>query len=180
MTLARASRLVVCCTLLGGLAACGDGGIPEIRSWMDGVRKDAKIIVPTLSEPKKYTPFVYAGNSAVDPYNPSKLAIAFAKLKTNSNNTLKPDADRRREPLESYPLDALKMVGTLEKPGISFALLLADKTVFQIKAGNYIGQNFGMVTKVTESAVEIKEIVQDAAGDWVERNAKLELQETKK
>ena len=123
---------------------------------------------------------MYGGKGSPDPYSPEKLAIALAKLKPSSSNALKPDIDRRREPLEAYPLDALKMVGTLEKPGLTFALLQADRTVFQIKVGNYIGQNFGKVTKVTESAVELKEIVQDAAGDWVERNAKLELQETKK
>jgi type IV pilus assembly protein PilP len=74
----------------------------------------------------------------------------------------------------------LKMVGTLQKPGLSYALLQTDKTIFQAKVGNYVGQNFGMITKISDSEVELKEIVQDAAGDWVERKAKLELQETKK
>ncbi|MEO8408461.1 MAG: pilus assembly protein PilP, partial [Oxalobacteraceae bacterium] len=74
----------------------------------------------------------------------------------------------------------VKMVGTLQKPGLSYALLQVDKTVYQIKAGNYVGQNFGMVTKVTETVIEIKEVVQDASGEWTERQAKLELQESKK
>ena len=122
----------------------------------------------------------YDSKASVDPYNPKKLMVAFARAQNNSSSMLKPDMERRREPLESYPLDTLKMVGTLQKPGVTYALLLADKTVFQVKIGNYIGQNFGLITKVTESDVELKEIVQDASGDWIERPAKLELQESKK
>ena len=72
------------------------------------------------------------------------------------------------------------MVGTLQKTGLGYALIQADKTVYQAKVGNYIGQNFGMVTKVGDTAVELKEIVQDASGEWTERKAQLELQESKK
>ena len=180
MSRPMAARIVLSAAMLAGMAGCSDGGIPEIRSWMEEVRRNAKVVIVKVSEPKKFTPFLYGGKSSMDPYNPNKLAIALAKLKPESSNKLKPDVDRRREALEAYPLDTLKMVGTLEKPGLTYALLQADKTVFQIKAGNYIGQNYGIVTRVTEASVEIKEIVQDAAGDWVERNAKLELQETKK
>ena len=88
--------------------------------------------------------------------------------------------ERRREPLEAFPLDALKMVGTLRKTGLGYALIQVDKTVYQAKVGNYIGQNFGMITRVSDTAVELKEIVQDASGEWTERKAQLELQESKK
>jgi type IV pilus assembly protein PilP len=170
---------IVAIALLGSLAACGNSGVQEVKAWMDEVRQQTKVSIPKLSQPKKFTPFVYAGKNVIDPYDPKKLSIAFAKLQSN-NSGLKPDLERRREPLEGYPLDTLKMVGTLQKPGLSFALIQADKTVFQVKAGNYIGQNFGIVSGITETAVELKEIVQDASGEWVERKAKLELQETKK
>ncbi|AMO98314.1 pilus assembly, PilP family protein [Collimonas arenae] len=105
--------------------------------------------------------------------------MALAKLQGKSNG-LKPNLDRRRETLENYPLDTIKMVGTLQKVGLSYALLQVDKTVFQAKVGNYIGQNFGMVTAINESEVTLKEIVQDASGEWVERDAKLALQESTK
>jgi len=165
--------------LVLSLAGCGDDGVPEIKLWMDGVREQTKVAIPTLSPPKKFTPFSYEAKNLVDPYSPSKLAIAFAKLQSNSSG-MKPDMERRREPLEAYPLDVLKMVGTLQKPGLNYALILADKTLFQVKAGSHLGQNFGMVSGITETAVELKEIVQDASGEWVERKAKLELQEAKK
>ena len=175
----RIVNTVVIATLLAGLSACGDGGVQEIKDWMKDVRLHTKVSIPQLSPPKTYTPFVYAGAGRVDPYNPSKMTVAFAKLQTNSKG-LRPDLERRREPLENYPLDTLKMVGTLEKPGLSYALIEADRTVYQIKTGNHMGQNFGIVTHVSETAVDLKEIVQDASGEWVERKAKLELQEIKK
>lgn len=180
MIFSRLHKTLFMITVGVGLTACGDGGIQEVKQWMDEVRQQTKVAVPKLSEPKKFVPFNYTGKDSLDPYNSNKLAIAFAKLKADSGNSLKPDMDRRREALESYPLDTLKMVGTLQKPGLSYALIQADKTVFQAKVGNYLGQNFGMITNIAENEIELKEIVQDAAGEWVERKAKLELQETKK
>ncbi len=175
----RVSRVFVTATLLAGLSGCGDGGVQEIKDWMKDVRLHTKVSIPQLSPPKTFTPFVYAGAGSVDPYNPSKMTVAFAKLQANSKG-LKPDLERRREPLENYPLDTLKMVGTLERPGLSYALVEADRVVYQIKVGNYMGQNFGIVTHISETAVDLREIAQDASGEWVERKAKLELQEIKK
>lgn len=162
------------------LSGCGDAGVQEVKQWMEDVRRQTPVTVKKLPEPKKFTPFVYSAKDDPDPYSPDKLAVALAKLKVNSSSPIKPDLERRREPLESYPLDSIRMVGTLEKPGLSYALLQVDKTVFQIKVGNYIGQNFGMVTKITDTEVELKEIVRDAAGEWTERKSTLELQENKK
>jgi type IV pilus assembly protein PilP len=162
------------------LSGCGDGGVQEVKTWMAEVKQQTPVTVQKLSAPKKFTPFVYSAKDEIDPYNPVKLSVALAKLQASSNSSIKPDLDRRKEPLESFPLDTIKMVGTLEKPGLSYALLQVDKSVFQAKVGNYIGQNFGMITKITDAEVELKEIVRDAAGEWVERKAKLELQESKK
>jgi type IV pilus assembly protein PilP len=81
--------------------------------------------------------------------------------------------------LEGFPLDAIKMVGTLQKAGVAYALLQIDRSVYQVRTGQHLGQNFGLITSVNEDAVTIKEIVQDATGDWVERMAKLELQDSK-
>lgn len=172
-------RLGISSLLLVGLSGCGDGGVEDVSQWMKEVREQTKIAIKPLSEPKKFAPFTYDAKGREDPYSPNKLAIALAKLKKDSGS-IHPDLDRRREALESYPLDNLRMVGTLAKPGLTYALLQADKSVFQVKVGNYIGQNLGMVIKITDTEVEIKEIVQDASGEWVEREAKLELQETQK
>lgn len=162
------------------LAGCGDGGVQEVKQWMSDVRKSTPVTVEKISEPKKFTPFTYAVKDDVDPFSPVKLSAALAKVQAASGNGIKPDLERRKEPLENYPLDSIKMVGTLEKPGLTYALLQIDKAVFQAKVGNHLGQNFGTITKITESEVHIKEIVRDAAGEWTERAAKLELQENKK
>ena len=179
MSPSRSARALLCFLLPGLLAACGDGGLQEVRQWMDETRRQTRVFVPKLTEPKKFTPFTYAGKSAADPYSPAKFVNAMA-TPAASGNRFQPNMDRRREPLESFPLDNLKMVGTLRKQGASFALVQAEHTVFQARVGSYIGQNFGQITKITDSEVELKETVQDAAGEWVERTAKLELQEIKK
>jgi type IV pilus assembly protein PilP len=87
---------------------------------------------------------------------------------------------RRKEPLESYPLDAMKMVGSLIKEGRPVALLRIDNLVYQVSPGNYLGQNFGKVLKIGETELVLREIVQDAAGEWIERTATLQLQERSK
>jgi type IV pilus assembly protein PilP len=164
--------------LLGLLYGCGDGGIQDVNQWMQETRQQTRVSIKPLSPPKTFAPYAYDAKGREDPYSPNKLAIAFAKSK--GGGSIHPNLDRRREALESYPLDTLHMVGTLSKPGMTYALIQADKSVYQVKVGNYIGQNLGMVTKITESEIELKEVVQDASGEWVEREAKLELQETQK
>ena len=180
MRLARSLAPCGAVLLVLSVSGCGDGGVQELRQWMDEVRRSTPVTVQKLAEPKKFAPFVYAVKDEVDPYNPAKLAVALAKLQAKSSNGIKPDLDRRKEVLESYPLDTIKMVGTLEKPGVIYALLQVDKSIIQAKVGNHVGQNFGVITKITEEEVQVKEIVRDAAGEWTERPTKLELQENKK
>ena len=166
--------LLVATTLLG----CSQEA--QIRDWMEQTKRQTPVRVPHISPPKTFTPFTYKRQDTVDPFNAVKLSVAFAKLQAKSGKGLKPDMDRRKEPLEQYPLDTIKMVGTLQKPGLAYAILEVDKAIFQVKVGNYIGQNFGMITGISEDALELKEIVQDASGEWVERKARLELQESGK
>jgi type IV pilus assembly protein PilP len=173
-------KIVVALFLLASLSACGDGGVNEVREWMDTVKKETRANVPKLSEPKVYEAVPYSGKGLTDPFNSAKLLLVLARLKAESGNGLRPDLDRRKEALEQFPLDSLKMVGLIEDKKLRNALIQVDKTVYQARVGNYLGQNFGMITKITEAEVEIKEIVQDAAGEWVERTATLELQEAKK
>jgi type IV pilus assembly protein PilP len=171
----RASALLLASLSLYG---CGDGGIQEVSQWMQEVRQQTRVSIKPLSPPKQFTPYTYDAKGREDPYSPNKLAVAFAKAK--GAGAIHPNLERRREALESYPLDTLHMVGTLSKPGMTYGLIQADKSVYQVKVGNYIGQNFGMITRITDNEIELKEVVQDASGEWVEREAKLELQETQK
>lgn len=177
-SLQRLARLIPL-AMLGALQGCGDGGVQEVKQWMDEVRSQTPVKVQKISPPKTFTPFTYGGKDQPDPYSPAKLDVALARADVKSSSPIKPDLERRREVLENFPLDTVKMVGTMQKPGLSYALLQVDKAVYQIKVGNYVGQNFGIVTRITETEVELKEVVRDAAGEWTERKAKLELQETK-
>jgi len=164
--------------MLIALYGCGDSGIQGVNQWMQQVKQETRMSVKPLSPPKTFTPFTYEAKGREDPYSANKMAVAFAKAK--GIGSIHPNLDRRREALESYPLDILHMVGTLSKPSMTYALIQADNSVYQVKVGNYIGQNLGMITKITDSEIELKEVVQDASGEWVEREAKLELQETQK
>jgi type IV pilus assembly protein PilP len=164
-----------------GLVACGESNVDEVQKWMDLTKSQTRPLIVKLSEPKKFTPFSYEEKDKVDPFNPTKLSVVLAKLRDQGRNGVKPDLDRRREPLESVSLDTLKMVGTLTSGTSRYALLQSDaKMVYQAKVGNYVGQNFGLIMKINDDSIEIKEIVLDGAGDWVERPTTLELQEAKK
>jgi type IV pilus assembly protein PilP len=170
-------RATLLLPLLLALAGCGDSDVQEVRQWMKEVDARTQPTVQPLQAPKTFVPFAYAQVDQTDPFNANKLLTELAKARPGGG--LQPDTNRRKEFLESFPLDAMKMVGTMEKNKQMFGLLQIDRTVYQVRPGQHAGQNFGLVTTVTEDAVTIKEIVQDAAGDWVERMSKLELQESK-
>lgn len=158
------------------LSGCGDSDVREVRDWMAQTQRDTRPNVKPLVEPKDFLPYAYADREAIDPFNPNKLLGELAKAAAASNNPNQPDLGRAREQLESYPLDTMQMVGTMEKGGVRYALLQIDRALYQVRPGQRIGQNFGVVTHVGEDDVNVREVVQDAAGEWVERMAKLELQ----
>ncbi len=163
------------------LAGC-DADRTELQSWMDETRRTTPPITEKIAEPKKFEPFVYQAAGETDPFSLAKMRVAGTTVAGRASNGLQPDSGRRREPLEAYPLDNLKLVGNLRRGSTNVALLQADTSVFQVRVGNYVGQNFGRVLRISESEVAIRETVQDAAGDWVERDTALQLQvqETKK
>lgn len=161
------------------LSACG-GEDEELRQWMADVRKEVRPAISTLTEPRTFEPFIYDDRDRIDPFDPTKLANALRKLASKSNNGLAPDMNRRKEPLEGFPLDALAMVGYLLRAGQRTALVRADGVIYEVRVGNYLGENFGLVTKISDSDIALKEVVQDASGEWIERVSTLELQEGKK
>jgi len=161
------------------LAGCSGGNEGELRTWMDDTRKTMRPTTQPVPEPKQFTPFSYEAKALIDPFDPQKMILAAARQaqSRSSTSSIRPDLDRRREMLEGYPLDQLKMVGTLRQAGNQVALIDAAGQTFMVRRGNYVGQNFGLVTSISETEVDLKEIVQDAAGEWIERPTKLELQE---
>ncbi|MCO5107825.1 MAG: pilus assembly protein PilP [Burkholderiaceae bacterium] len=168
-------RLLTLAAVLA-LAGCSNDQ-SELRAWMQQVRADTKPIQERIEEPKKFAPFRYDDVAEVDPFSPEKLATVLDGPQRPGAGGLKPDLNRRREALEAFPLDAIRMVGHLANGRQNHALLQVDKTVYQAHVGNYAGQNFGVITRISENEVLLKELVQDAAGDWVQRESTLRLQE---
>ncbi|UVW29126.1 pilus assembly protein PilP [Massilia sp. H6] len=161
------------------LAGCGDGDVKEVRDWMEQVERETVPAVKPLPEPKQFVPYAYNPGGAVEPFSPDKLLGEMARVAQASGNPMQPNLNRPREPLESYPLDMMRMVGTLQKGGASYALVQIDALLHQVRVGQRIGQNHGLITRVSDSAIDIREVVQDATGDWVERKATIELAESK-
>jgi type IV pilus assembly protein PilP len=179
----RTSLLLAAVVASSLLAAC-DAEQEEVQQWMQEQRASIKPQVQPIPEPKRFTPQAYTQEAAVDPFSQQKLVVALKRdsqqVGTPSAALLQPELNRRKEPLEAYPLDAMLMVGSLAKQGQPVALLKVDNLLYQVKPGNYLGQNYGRITKVTETEVVLRELVQDAAGEWVERVATLQLQEKSK
>lgn len=165
------------------ISGCGDLSTQEVKDWIVEERKRTLPKVTPLSPPKAYFPQRYAQEQAVEPFSAEKMAIAFKKenkLSEASDKLIAPELKRRKEPLEAMPLDAMVMVGSLNRGGVPIALLRIDKLLYQVQQGNYLGQNYGRINKIGETEITLREIVQDAGGEWIERTATLQLQERAK
>lgn len=159
-----------------GLAGCS-ADLGELQQWMEQQRREVRPTVTPLVAPKKFQPEAYEAFGGVDPFSTQKLSVAIKQEAAQPNSLLAAEMSRRREPLESFPLDSMSMVGSMTRQNARFALLRVDNLLHQVKAGDYLGQNFGRVTKITETDISLREIVQDAAGEWIERTSTLQLQE---
>lgn len=158
------------------LAACGGEEHQDIKNWMADASKDMHGRVQPIPEIRPFPIISYDAGDLPEPFNPSKVVPE----RRSGGGGIQPDFDRPREPLEAYPLESLKMVGVMRKDKVLHALIQVDSTVYQVRAGNHMGQSFGVITSVTDAQVNIKELVQDPTGqtaDWVERIATLQLQE---
>jgi type IV pilus assembly protein PilP len=177
MNYVKGTLALACAAVLTG---CISSGEDEIRQWISEERAQAKPRVTPLSEPKQFKPEPYGSDTQLEPFNPLKLTQALrrdsAQLASNAA-LIAPEMARRKEPLEAYPLDAIAMVGSLQSKGKPAALVTADKLLYQVAVGQYLGQNYGRITSITETGIQLREIVQDATGDWTERTTSLELQE---
>lgn len=165
------------------LAGCISSEQDELQQWMTEQRAQTKPQVQPIPEPKKFTPQAYTQQAVTDPFSNLKLTQALKRESSQSTSNaalIAPELSRRKEPLESYPLDTMAMVGALIKQGQPVALVRVDNLLYQVRPGNYLGQNYGRITKVSETEVVLREIVQDAAGEWIERPAILQLQERSK
>jgi type IV pilus assembly protein PilP len=159
-----------------GLVACS-GEQDELQAWMDQQRHEVQPSVQPLSPPQKFNPQAYSGMDGMEPFSTQKLTGALKQEARQPNSAVAAELNRRKEPLEAFPLDSMSMVGSVNKKGTQFALLKVDNLLYQVRVGEYIGQNYGKIMKITETEITLREIVQDAAGEWIERPTTLQLQE---
>jgi type IV pilus assembly protein PilP len=154
------------------LAGCGPSSHKDLQDWMAEQGKGVRGKLDPIPQIKPYEPFAYNDFDLPDPFKPRKIEPA----KTESTSKLAPDLNRRREPLEAFPLESLSMVGTLEKGHTLYALVKTpERDIYQVRQGNHMGQNFGVIVGITDADIKLKELVQDGAGDWSERSSTLNL-----
>ncbi len=166
-------------TLFGAavlLAGCG-ANTDELSQWMEQQKRETKPSVEPIAPPKKFVPAPYASITGVEPFSSQKIGTGTRIEGGQTNAMLAAQLRRRKEPLEAYPLDAMKMVGTVTRQGKPHALIEVDKLLHYVKVGEYVGQNYGQITKIDETELSLRELVQDAAGEWIERTTTLQLQE---
>ncbi len=163
--------------LLGcfALTGCGDRHLDEVKKFVKDSDKLPQGRIPPLPEVKPYEAFAYDAYDLVDPFKPRKIVPPKAVAGAGG---IQPDFNRRKEPLEAYPLENLKMVGTLQQQKVMHALVRSpDNNLFRVRAGNYMGQNFGRIVAINDTTIALKEIVQDSNGNWEEKDQALQLTE---
>ena len=154
--------------MLGG---CQGDRFDDLRSFMDTAGKDGKSKIEPLPEVKPVATFDYQQADLTDPFLPRNLRPTLGK------GGLQPDLDRPRQPLEEFPLDALRLAGSISRPGKPMRMVIKDPkgTLHTVGVGSRIGQNFGVISAINEGGLEIKELVQDSAGEWIESKAMMSL-----
>lgn len=165
--------LIIACALL--LASCGGEQYGDLKEELNRLTKDMRGKVAPLPVVKPYEPVPYLAADMADPFGPGKIELV-TKSSVGASK-LQPNHNRPKEPLESFPLETIRMVGVLQQGKETFGLVRADRNLYRVKSGNYIGQNFGLITVVSENDIKVRELIQDAGGDWTERVSTLQLQE---
>lgn len=158
------------------LTACNYETTDSIHTWLQSTRQQTKVQALPLSEPREFIPYPYAAHMLVEPFNNRKFELAY--LQQHSNAGLNPDFNRRQEPLEAFPIEMIRVVGTLSNQGKKTALLQVENMIYSVQVGQYAGQNFGKIERITDNTVELTELIPDVSKTWRKRTVLLGLQET--
>jgi len=173
-------KRLILIALCGALGACSGGEHEDLKQWMAESAKDMRGNIPKLPEVLPYQPVPYEVESLLDPFKSSKIEPESKSRQGNGKGgAFQPDFEARElrnSLLEKYPIESLKMIGYLNVNKQPMAVVQVEDKVKQVKVGDYIGLDFGMVTKISDKEVELRELIQDSAGDWSERKSSLYLQ----
>lgn len=166
---------LIVCLLLGG---CANNDMSDLKHYINIVKARPKGVIEKLPEITMVEPFLFQPDELRDPFRPLEQPEQTENTETTTGNGLKPDFDRRKEELEAFPLDGLKMVGTVDMKSTLWALVKAsDNTVHRVHVGNYMGKNFGKIIRISTDKIELMEILPDKPGTWREQQTTVLLTE---
>lgn len=168
---------------LGFLAACSQSDHEDLRVWMAENTKDLRGGIPKLPEVKPYQPVPYEAAGMLDPFKPAKIEPESKyKQLAGKGGLFQPDFEAREirnSILEKYPLESLTMIGFMRVNGSPMAIIKAEDKIKQVRQGDYIGLDFGRITNISDSEIQLRELIQDSSGNWSERDSSLHLQQSK-
>ena len=172
------SILVMAGLVFGAVMLTGcSRNMDDLQSYIAATKARKTRAIEPIPEPKTYESYAYPAGEVRDPFLPLSFAQPTQKHEANAGGP-RPDPSRRREPLEQYPLDSLRMVGILERGDSLWGLVRdPDGTIHRVKPGNHLGQNYGRITNIGENKIQLVELVPDGQGGWVQRQASLVVKE---
>ncbi len=157
------------------LSGC-DRGMRDLEDYAEEVKSREPPGIDPIPEVKPYQSFKYQANNARNPFDSTIFQTKIVQNIRKTNSTISPNPNRTPEFLENFPLDTLRMVGTLEQQGTLWALVQTpEKTIQRISAGNYLGQNNGKVLGVSDAGIKLEEIIPDGFGGWRKRDGNIAL-----
>ncbi len=170
------ARLIAAFGILTLVTACGDDGMQDLKQYVKKVKARKPGRIEPLPEIKQIETFVYVPGNRRNPFLPTRAEESEEAMLDGSG--LMPDPNRRKEELEQFPLDSIRMVGTVDLNDTVWGLVKTkDRTIYRIKVGNYMGQNHGQITSISEDKIELTEIIPKKPGGFMERQASLSLSE---
>ena len=163
------------------VAGCSADEHGDLKEELNQLTKDLRGRVDPLPQVRPYEPVPYTAEGAIDPFRPERIEVASGRGAPSASAALIEEQKKRPpEPLEAFPLESIQMLGTIMQQKETFALVKAGPNLYRVKKGNYMGQNFGVITAIDEGQISVKELVQDSTGDWVERISSLQMLEAKR
>ncbi len=176
--LKRFSLLLCSVLVLSNLTACSNDDLSDLKKYITDVKARPKGTIEALPEIKPIEPFVFKPEGLRDPFKSTSESEEAEEMAVSIGNGIRPDTSRRKEELEAFPLDSLRMVGTVVMKSNLWGLVKAsDKTIYRVQVGNYMGKNYGKIIRILNDKIELMEIVPDKPGTWREQQTSLALTE---
>jgi len=157
---------------LPALSGCSQGQ-SDLEAFVNETMQKPGKPIPPIPQLKPYVPFIYSAFDARDPFSVPEY------VEEKVDNGIRPDSNRSKEPLEAFPLDGMGMMGIIERNDRPEALVSApDGTIHTVAIGSYLGQNFGKITDIQETRIDLIEILPDGNGGWMEKPATITMKDS--